>query len=313
MNYQNNRQVVLPEARQQLILASEQFFTNAIADHQVKWEQESQFAIQALQNNDYLASVAMANPDSIRNAVANIASIGISLNPALKHAYLVPRKINNKPAVCLDISYMGLMHLAQESGSILWGQARLVYQNDTYENIGLDKAPVHKTNPFSDRGSIVGVYCTVKTLAGDFLTEEMSLAECYAIRDRSEAYKKKMGPWVTDEGEMIRKTVVKRAYKYWPKCERLAEAAQMLNESGEGIREEKEVFEAADSERLSLLEDLTIQVDQVCELMGECQSLDELQATYKGMFRKVHGNAPELEKRLNRCANQNKHRFEVAA
>jgi hypothetical protein len=40
---------------------------------------------------------------------------------------------------------------------------------------------------------------------------------------------------------MIRKTVVKRAYKYWPKCERLGSAIQMLNDNGEGIVAEKDV------------------------------------------------------------------------
>ncbi len=38
---------------------------------------------------------------------------------------------------------------------------------------------------------------------------------------------------------MIRKTVVKRAYKYWPKCERLGSAIQMLNDNGEGVVAEK--------------------------------------------------------------------------
>ncbi|MGP0745242.1 recombinase RecT, partial [Escherichia coli] len=87
----------------------------------------------------------------------NVAAIGITLNPASKLAYLVPRD----GMVCLDISYMGLLHIAMESGVISWGQAKLVHANDTYESNGLDKAPTHKYNAFGDRGDIVGVYCTV--------------------------------------------------------------------------------------------------------------------------------------------------------
>ena len=216
----------------------EGLFLPVISDESVTWEKEKQFAIQALQSNDYLARIAGQKPVTLQNALINIASIGISLNPALKHAYLVPRK----GGVCLDVGYMGLLHLAQSSGVILWGQSKLVYSNDTYENNGLSKEPTHKTNPFGDRGNVVGVYCTVKTVDGDYLTDEMSIADVYAIRDRSDGFKSgKSSPWKTDEGEMIRKTVVKRAYKYWPKCERLGSAIQMLNENGEGLLSEKDI------------------------------------------------------------------------
>tara|TARA_R110000851_G_scaffold303346_1_gene460911 strand:- start:1111 stop:1944 length:834 start_codon:yes stop_codon:yes gene_type:complete len=215
----------------------ESLFLPVLSDESVVWEKEKQFAIQAIQANDYLAKIANNNQASLQNAIVNIASIGISLNPALKHAYLVPRK----GGVCLDLSYMGLLHLAQSSGVILWGQCKIVRANDTYQNQGLSKEPSHLSNTFGDRGDIVGAYCTVKTIDGDYLTEEMSIAEIFDIRARSEAFKKGNGPWKTDEGEMIRKTVVKRAYKYWPKCERLGSAIQMLNDNGEGIAAEKDV------------------------------------------------------------------------
>ena len=212
----------------------EGLFLPVLSDESVVWEKEKQFAIQAIQANDYLARIATNNQASLQNAIVNIASIGISLNPALKHAYLVPRK----GGVCLDLSYMGLLHLAQSSGVILWGQCKIVRANDTYQNAGLSKEPNHFSNTFGDRGEIVGAYCTVKTVDGDHLTEEMSIAEIFDIRARSEAFKKGNGPWKTDEGEMIRKTVVKRAYKYWPKCERLGSAIQMLNDNGEGIEKD---------------------------------------------------------------------------
>jgi recombination protein RecT len=221
----------------QYISEQESLFTPVLSDESVSWEKEKQFAIQALSSNDYLARIATSNTTSLQNAIINIASIGISLNPALKHAYLVPRK----GGVCLDLSYMGLLHLAQSSGVILWGQCKIVRSNDTYQNQGLSKEPSHLSNTFGDRGEIVGAYCTVKTIDGDYLTEEMNITEIYEIRARSEAFKTGNGPWKTDEGEMIKKTVVKRAYKYWPKCERLGEAIQMLNDNGEGISLEKNV------------------------------------------------------------------------
>lgn len=207
-------------------------FVSVSVDQKIVWQKELNFAIQLLGKNKYLDDMAWSNTQSLKNAIVNVSAIGISLNPALKHAYLVPRD----KSICLDISYMGLLHLACMSGSIMWGQAKIVRANDTYTSQGIDKAPEHKFNAFGDRGGIVGVYCTVKTCDGDYLTEEMSLDAVYDIRNRSMAYKKNSGPWLTDPEKMIRKTVVKCASSYWPKVDRLDTAIHMLNtENEEGI------------------------------------------------------------------------------
>lgn len=209
-------------------------FNAALSDQSITWQKEMQFAIQAFQKNEYLAKTAMANPVSAQNAIINLAAIGITLNPAAKLAYLVPRD----GMVCLDVSYMGLLHLAQSTGAIKWGQCKLVHQGDTYESNGLDAAPTHKYNAFGDRGPVVGGYCTVKTADGDYLTEEMSLAEIKAVEASSKA---KNGPWKNWWDEMARKTIVKRASKYWPRVDRLDAAINHLNtDGGEGIAESPE-------------------------------------------------------------------------
>lgn len=211
---------------------------NSITGDPKVFEKEAGFAVQLLSASDYALGIARGNQQSVINAVTNIASIGISLNPAKKQAYLVPRD----GKICLDISYMGLLDLAIASGSILWGQAELVYAADGFELNGFDRPPTHKRNPFSrDRGELIGVYVVVKTPDGDYLTTTMPVDEVFGIRDRSSAWKawiakKKSCPWVTDEGEMVRKTVIKRAYKTWPKTDRLDKAVHYLNtDGGEGL------------------------------------------------------------------------------
>lgn len=213
-------------------------FDAVLSDPGMSFEREAGFAIQQLSRNDYAMKIAMENRQSVVDAVVNIAAIGISLNPAKKQAYLVPRD----GRVCLDISYIGLLDLAIQSGSILWGQAELVHEQDGFALNGFDKPPTHNRNPFAkDRGAIVGVYVVVKTSTGDYLTTTMTVDEVFDIRDRSSAWKawtekKKKCPWVTDEGEMIKKTVIKRAYKLWPKADRLDNAIHHLNtENGEGL------------------------------------------------------------------------------
>ncbi len=217
-------------------------FTRVLADSNLNFEREAGFAIQILAANDYALTTAGKARQSVVDAVTNVAAIGISLNPAKKQAYLVPRG----GKICLDISYMGLLDLAISSGSIMWGQAELVYSNDRFHLNGFDKAPEHGRDPFDqNRGDLVGVYVVVKTHSGDYLTTTMTLQEIEAIKQRSESGKKGAGPWKTDFNEMAKKTVIKRAYKLWPKTDRLDAAIHHLNtDAGEGINFNEPVRDA---------------------------------------------------------------------
>lgn len=209
-------------------------FASVLTDRSLSFEREAEFAIQTITGNDFTMKIAMQNRQSVFNAVTNIAAIGISLNPAKRQAYLVPRD----GKICLDISYMGLMDLAMATGSIRWAQAELVYQQDSFALNGFDKPPTHSYSPFSkERGDVVGVYVVVKTADGDYLTTCMSRDEIDGIMNRSQSVKSgRSSPWKTDYGEMAKKTVVKRAYKYWPKTDRLDKAIHHLNtDSGEGL------------------------------------------------------------------------------
>lgn len=220
------------------IYAMRDNFNILASDRGVNFDKEAGFAIQLLSGSDFAMKAAMNNRQAVCDAITNIAAIGISLNPAKKQAYLVPRK--NK--ICLDISYIGLIDLAVDSGSIMWAQANVVREHDSFIINGFDKPPTHGHDPFAGaqaRGSIKGAYVVVKTCDGEYLTHTMDIAAIYSVRDRSEAWKAgNSGPWKTDEGEMIKKTVVKQAYKYWPKTdrtERLDEAIHHLNTEGEGF------------------------------------------------------------------------------
>ena len=284
-----------------------EYFTPVIADNSVKWEKEAQFAIQAFQKDDFLAKMALSNPSSAQNAIINVAAIGITLNPAAKLAYLVPRD----GGVCLDISYMGLMHLAMQTGSIMWGQCKLVHEHDTYEALGLDKAPVHKYNAFKDRGDVVGGYCTVKTRDGDYLTEEMSIEEIAKVQKTSKA---KNGPWVNFWDEMARKTIVKRASKYWPKVDRLDSAINYLNESGgEGIEhepilahyDESELNEIKANEQAAFNEEIS----ELCDKMALTEKPDELKQLFALAYRKTKGNP--LQKNVQEIYNERKGQLNV--
>lgn len=206
----------------------------------VNFKREASFSLQQMKANSYLAQVAFSNPDSLKTAVLNVAAIGLSLNPVEKLCYLIPRNERGTKKVVLDISYRGHLKLAQDIGAIKWAIAEIVHENDTFELQGLGQEPVHKFSPFGDRGKMIGAYCAAKTHDGDFIVTHMSLEEIYSIRDRSDAWRayvkdnSKKNPWVTDESEMIKKTLIKRAYKSWPMTDtrdRLEKAIDVSNES----------------------------------------------------------------------------------
>lgn len=281
MSSQNPLQLVTTD-----IYGLREAFESVLVDKSIAFEREAQFALQLLQANDYTLKVATQNRQSLVNAITNVAAIGISLNPAKKQAYLVPRKVNGATAVCLDISYMGLMDLAVLTGSIRWAQAAVVREKDTFSLRGYDAAPDHKFDPFAkDRGPLVGVYVVAKTKDGDFLTHTMSIADVYAIRDRSEAWKAyvdkkiKTCPWVTDEDEMVKKTCVKQGSKYWPdKSPRLEAAIHHLNtEGGETI----ELGGQATNPYQALR-------DECIAAINATKTADELRAVTKVQVRKLN-------------------------
>jgi|TARA_R110000744_G_C19340348_1_gene559394 phage RecT family recombinase len=207
---------------------AEDRFTNAPIG--ILFNQEKSYALQLFAANEYLEKVALKSPFSLLAAMSNVASIGLSLNPAKKQAYLVPRK----GKICLDPSYMGMVDLAIQSGMLVFVQAKIVCENDTYTNKGVDREPVHEYSPFGDRGALIGVYCVAKTARGDYLTTEMDKAKIDEIKGRSESGKQGKGPWMTDYNEMAKKTVMRNAFKTWPKTDtmdRLAMAVELSNQN----------------------------------------------------------------------------------
>ena len=197
---------------------------------------EASFAVQLLSKNSYLAS---STQKSVLESVLNVAQIGITLNPALKLAYLVPRRVGSDCVCCLEPSYQGLCKLTTDTGSVKNIYAEIVYSNDKFDRIlGTENRIVHIPKN-SDRGEAIGVYAVAHLFDGRTQTEYMEKLNVYEIRDYSESYKSFVAGktkdciWNRNEFEMWRKTVIKRLCKYLPKTEnweRLEKAIEMDNQ-----------------------------------------------------------------------------------
>jgi recombination protein RecT len=181
---------------------------------------------------------------SLLKACLSAAELGLSLNKSMGEADIL--KVwdgrMKKNVAQFRPRYKGLMKLALQGGEVLKIESRLVYSKDLFEvEEGIESRIIHK-HGLSDRGEKIGAYCVWKLKNGETQFEIMSKEEILAIRDRSSSKTKDgtiVGPWDTDEPEMWRKTVVRRASKYMPLSTE-AQRAVMTDNQAEGIIEADE-------------------------------------------------------------------------
>lgn len=222
----------------------------------VQIKKEISFALQHMNKNQKLQE---CTPDSKLAAVVNIANIGLTLNPVAKEAYLIPRwsKLQKGMECILEPSYVGLVKLLTDAGSVTSMVANVVYENDTFSlDLADNQNPVRHQPVLiaSKRGSIIGCYSLATLPDSTRQVEWMDIEELHKIRERSETYVAYLAgkittcTWITDESEMMRKTVVKRIYKYLPRTER-------MNKIDEAIKLDNTDYTASD-EQLTYIENL---------------------------------------------------------
>lgn len=157
--------------------------------------------------------------ESVIASLMTAAQLGLEPNGTLGSAYLVP--FNNRKKQRMECQlipgYRGLIDLAKRSGEVSGVEARVVYEGDKFEpHYGTEPKIIHIPNFAGERkfSNILAVYVVATFEGGNKQFEIMSKTEVEAIRARSQA--KDEGPWQTDFEEMAKKTVTKRASKYWP-------------------------------------------------------------------------------------------------
>lgn len=169
-------------------------------------------------------TLKQCTPVSLFTAVVNAAELGLDFTPAKGHAYLVPY---GKEATFMP-GYRGLAELAIRGGKVAQIWSYIVYEHDEF-SIVYGTIPDIKHVPLltGNKGKIVGAYSVARFKDGTVQFEYMDYEQLMAIKKRSKAANN--GPWVTDEGEMIRKTVMRRLYKYLPSSPDLEKAIELDN------------------------------------------------------------------------------------
>lgn len=253
----------------------------------VNWSTEANFAMQAIARSERLQKCL---PQSIIDAMTNVAAIGLSLNPQQKHMALVPRYDSKLSALvcCADPMFQGLIAIGTESEAISGIRAEVVREADIRDGhfhyeAGTTPSVTFNPSPFmsiEDRGPIKGAFAIAQIPGAHPHVTFMRIEELHAIRDNySESWKWKLkvegeakakgktayqygGPWEDSEEEMCKKTVIKRSAKTWPRRDRRVAAAIAASDYAEGnVIERRATDIEADAVELitkTQLDDLTL-------------------------------------------------------
>lgn len=192
----------------------------------LQFSKEVAFATQSVQKNPILMR---CNPMTVVASLLNVSLTGITLNPILGYAYLIPRKVGGVFECCLDVSYKGLIQILTDSGGVKNMYAHVVYEKDKFTvEYGAEPRLIHQPHLGRDKGVVTGVYGVAVLADGEKSFDYMDIEEINYIKGRSEMGKRGSGPWSTDFNEMAKKTILKRMFKYLPKNDRLVRVAEAI-------------------------------------------------------------------------------------
>ncbi|EYU13627.1 recombinase RecT [Photorhabdus aegyptia] len=225
---------------------------NAAAVHapHISFQRECIFAKHIINNNNVLTGIAVSNPQSFETAFLQLASSGLTLDPAQKQAYLVPRD----GRVILDISYIGLCRMATDEGLCQDIVAELVFEHDTFKPVGRRESPIHEYDPFAEKGDLLltssdkgvvgsrghfrGAYVDYLMKDGRNLVFFIDVRDLAASRAVSESWRKiekrAYSPWTTFPWKMVLKSAIKQTIYHIPgNRTRLSAVIDYLNIYGE--------------------------------------------------------------------------------
>jgi len=217
------------------------------------------------------SKLQQCSPESVFTAIVNGAELGLDFTPAKGHAYLVP--FWNTKKRCMEAQFMpgyrGFVELARRSGDVKMVYAHNVYENDVFDlEYGTNSRIVHKPCINKDRGKWIGAYAVVcyDENYKDFLYMDNDSLDGIKKRTKSKDEKGNVtGPWATDEGEMRKKTVMRRIAKVRPLSPDLEKAIEFDNKAS-GLEDANEIDRLdgkTQTERLAGL--LTSQVVETSE------------------------------------------------
>ena len=190
------------------------------------------------------------NPDSIRDVAITSACLGVPID-ARHYAYIVPYKGKAQ----FQLSYKGYIHIAKRDKDVDTIASTLVYSGDAFTfDIGantISHIPDLDHETYGTQDGVKFAYAKVTFRGGTGrapIFEVMTKKQLSEIRESSKAGGKsdKWGNptiWEKHEGEMMRKTVIKRLCKHaqlgdvaiYDQIDNAVENNQIINVTPDGV------------------------------------------------------------------------------
>jgi len=169
----------------------------------------------AVANSDTLQE---CTPKSIMVSAMRCASLGLSVDPIVKQAHLVPMRNGDKKEATLIVDYHGLVQLSEETGYY-------AIPPNVFEVYEGEKAVLER---FSGKVTIEGERVGDKVIGwcGYFQAKNgverwlyMTNEECdaHGLKYNPGGYNSKRSAWNTDRDKMRRKTVLRQLVSRWGK------------------------------------------------------------------------------------------------
>lgn len=206
--------------------------TKFVAINPEKAQSELGFAMQIFQNS---VDLQRCDPQSILNAVVNVARTSVTLNPVMKLAYLVPRK----GKCVLDFSYMGLVAMLRENNCIKSISAHVVFEDEQFEYDMPENKIYHKpqfaqNEEHQKKRKVLGCYSRAKLDNDEIVFEFIPMWEIDKIKKLSGGSSHEKSTWNTFPEEMYKKCVIKRHFKTLislKSIEKIAPALEIENDN----------------------------------------------------------------------------------
>lgn len=237
-------------------------------------ERQARVLIQCLNKTPKLAECSWT---SIANCMLDCSQMG--LEPDGRRAHIIP--YGNTATLIVD--YKGMLELIYRSDKVDFVDAFLVYENELKLDpdlgqprfsiqYGGDPRVAHYPIIVGERGKVVGAYA-IAHIKGVSKPKFVWLTtqEIEDVRQRSRAAQK--GPWVSDWGEMAKKTCIRRIAKTLPLSYEINELLMKEIEHEHGAASDESRFRAAKPAKVDVgaaaISDSAVTAGSVTVVVGE--------------------------------------------
>lgn len=224
-----------PTAVEKLLAQNFQAIKSCLPKHLTP-ERMCRIAVQTIQTTPALKDCDVA---SLVACIIEASSLGLEID-GRGLAYIVPfaKSGSKNGKASLIFGYKGLMELAYRSGRVSNIYAETVCENDEFIfELGLSPKLEHKPN-LDHRGEIRAVYAVARMKDADPIFVVLGKGDIEKVKKASKSSQGPNSSWVTWEGEMWKKTAIRRLCKYLPLTPEIAQAVALDEQADAGVRQQ---------------------------------------------------------------------------